>query len=199
VTLTVFAVQIPDALRLAMLAGLLAHKGLWEILKRRGGSLRPAAPHVSRSVRLVKLGKMALLALLLAQTLCLEILPIVRQPGVLRLVGAAIFLIGLATAMSARIQLGRNWADLEDADVARGQSIVERGIYRYVRHPIYAGDLALLVGLELGLNSWLVLGVPLLAAVVVHRTLAEEALLAEQFPGYRTYCARTKRFIPFVV
>lgn len=197
--MTIFAVQPPDALRLVMLLGLVAHKGLWEILKRRDGARGSAPPSVSRSVRLVKLVKMAVLALLLVQTVCLEVLPIMREPGTLRLVGAGIFVVGLATAMSARVQLGRNWADLEDARLLPEQSVVEHGIYRYIRHPIYTGDLLLLVGLQLGLNSWLVLAVGLLTVVVVRRTLAEEALLARQLPGYRTYCARTKRFIPFVV
>jgi protein-S-isoprenylcysteine O-methyltransferase Ste14 len=179
--LSAFAIQAPDALRLAMLLGLVAHKALWEILKRSDRPRRSAPPRVTRSLRIVKTGKMAVLAFLL------------------RLVGAGIFVIGLATAMSARIQLGRNWADIEDTPLRPQQSVVERGIYRYIRHPIYTGDLLLLVGLELGLNSWLVLAVAVLAVVVVRRTLAEEALLARRLPGYRSYCARTRRFIPFIV
>jgi protein-S-isoprenylcysteine O-methyltransferase Ste14 len=193
------AFQAPDALQLTMLLGLAAHKGLWEVLKRRAGAAQAAALPASPSNRLVKLAKMALLTFLLVQTLCLEVLPIAREAGALRLVGFGTFVVGLGTAMSARIQLGRNWVDLEDAQVLPGQSVVEHGIYRYVRHPIYTGDLLLLIGLELALNSWLVLGVALLTVVVVRRTLAEEALLARRLAGYRAYCARTKRFIPFVV
>jgi protein-S-isoprenylcysteine O-methyltransferase Ste14 len=189
----------PDALRLAMLLGLAAHKGLWEIMKWRARAPRAVPRAVSPSIRLVKLGKMALLAFLVIQTLCLEILPIAREPGALRAVGTGIFVVGLATAMSARVQLGRNWMDLEDARVLPEQSVVDRGIYRYIRHPIYTGDLLLLAGLELGVNSWLVLGVTVLAAVVVRRALAEEMLLAQRLAGYRAYCRRTKRFIPFLV
>jgi len=188
----------PDALRIALLLGLAAHKGLWEVLKRREGAPGPAQSGGAGS-RLVKLVKMAVLAFLLVQTLCLDLLPISRDPGALRFVGAGIFAVGLATAMSARVQLGRNWADIEAAGVRAGQSVVEHGIYRYIRHPIYAGDLLLLIGLELALSSWLVVGVALPAAVVVQRTLTEETLLARRLPGYRAYCARTKRFIPFVL
>ena len=190
-------IQAPDALRLAMLLGLAVHKGLWEIMKRRHRAPGPVA--IVPSIRLVKLGKMALLAFLVIQTLCLEILPIRETPGALRAVGAGIFVVGLATAMSARMKLGRNWADLEDARVLPEQSVVDGGIYRYIRHPIYTGDLLLLTGLELGLNSWLVLGVAVLAAVVVRRALGEEILLAQRLTGYRAYCRRTKRFITFLV
>ena len=197
--MTGLALQAPDALRLGMLIGLLAHKGLWEILKRRDVAPRAAPPAILPSVRLVKLAKIGALAFLMVQTLCLEVLPIAREPRALRWVGAAIFVLGLATAMVGRVQLGRNWVDLEDAQVRPGQSLVEYGVYRYIRHPIYTGDLLLLVGLELALNSWLVLGTALLGAVVARRALVEEALLARQLAGYRAYCARTKRFIPFLV
>ena len=196
--MSAFVVQ-PDALRLAMLLGLVAHKGLWEVLKHRDGAPRAAPWAPSPSVRLVKRAKMAALAFLVAQTLCLDILPIAREPGTLRAVGVGIFVMGLATAMSARVQLGRHWVDLEDVQALPTQSVVEHGIYRYIRHPIYTGDLLLLVGLELGLNSWLVLGVAPLAAVVIRRTLAVEALLAHRLADYSAYCRRTKRFIPFVV
>jgi protein-S-isoprenylcysteine O-methyltransferase Ste14 len=191
-------VVAPDALRVIMLLGLVAHKALWETLKRRQrvpGRAQPLGP----AGRLIKLAKMAALAFLLAQTLCLEILPIARSPHGLRLIGTGIFAVGLVTAMSARVQLGRNWADLEDTRVLPEHSVVAHGIYRYIRHPIYTGDLLLLGGLEVGLNSWLVLGVVFLAALVVQRSLAEETLLARRLPGYRSYCTRTKRFIPFVV
>jgi protein-S-isoprenylcysteine O-methyltransferase Ste14 len=78
-------------------------------------------------------------------------------------------------------------------------SLVQHGIYQYIRHPICTGDPLLLIGLDLALNSWLVLAVELPAAVVVRRTLAEEALLAQRLANYRTCCALTKRFIPFVL
>jgi protein-S-isoprenylcysteine O-methyltransferase Ste14 len=193
------ALQAPDALRLGVLIGLFAHKGLWEVLKRRGGWSMATPPAVRLPVRLVKLAKMGALAFLVIQTLCLEVLPIAREPRALRWVGAAIFVLGLVTAMVGRVQLGSNWVDLEDAQVRPGQALVEFGLYRYIRHPIYTGDVLLLIGLELVLNSWLVLGAGLLGVVVARRALMEEALLARQLAGYRAYCTRTKRFIPFVV
>jgi protein-S-isoprenylcysteine O-methyltransferase Ste14 len=78
------------------------------------------------------------------------------------------------------------------------QGVVASGVYAYVRHPIYVGDLLLLLGLELALNSWLVAGVLILAPVVVLKAIKEERMLAEELPGYDSYCHRSKRFIPFV-
>ena len=63
-TALLLALQAPDALRLGMLLGLLAHKGLWEILKRRHVAPRMAPPVILKSVRVVKLGKIGVLAFL---------------------------------------------------------------------------------------------------------------------------------------
>jgi protein-S-isoprenylcysteine O-methyltransferase Ste14 len=57
----------------------------------------------------------------------------------------------------------------------------------------------LLAGLELSLNSWLALAIGLLAPAVLWMAVREERMLAASLPGYKAYCARTKRFIPFVV
>jgi protein-S-isoprenylcysteine O-methyltransferase Ste14 len=110
-----------------------------------------------------------------------------------------IFFVGLTLAILGRLQLGKNWLDLEDARVRSDQSLVTGGVYAYVRHPIYGGDILLLFGLQLALNSWLVLAIVIPLVIVIRQVLAEETLLLRAFPGYVSYCARTKRFIPFVV
>lgn len=187
-------------LRLALFLGLVFHKLLWEAQKRRHGAPRALRPASTRAaVRLVKLLKGAVLTFLVVQTLFLDLLPIAGHPAPLRILGGVLYLAGLGTAVTGRLQLGKNWVDLEDYRMLPDQSLVTRGIYAYIRHPIYTGDVFLLAGLELALNSWLVLAVAGPLVVVTRQALAEEALLAETFPGYRTYCARTKRFIPFVV
>jgi protein-S-isoprenylcysteine O-methyltransferase Ste14 len=99
----------------------------------------------------------------------------------------------------SRLQLGSNWSDIETAKVLRDQAVVAIGVYRYIRHPIYVGDLLLLIGLQLSLNSWLVIAALLISPVVLWQAITEEKMLVESLPGYGAYCMRTKRFIPFVV
>ena len=190
-------VQLPDLVRIALFFGLVLHKAIWEILKRADPPDRPSA--VPLGPRLVKIAKILVLAFLLVQTLFLDILPISGAPAQLHIVGGFLYLLGLGLAIAGRMQLGRNWLDLENFAVRPTQTIVDRGIYRYVRHPIYTGDLLLVTGLELVLRSWLVLAVVPLALVIVKQVLAEETLLSRAFPSYARYCAETKRFIPFVV
>ncbi len=187
-------------LRIALFSGLVLHKVVWEVLKRRGESDEtPPERTGNPMLSLIKLLKSLALLFLLIQTLFLEVLPILTEPLPLRLAGVLIYVIGLATAVLGRIQLGDNWANIEDSQILPGQSLVTRGIYGYVRHPIYVGDILLLAGLELALNSWLVLAVLLPATIFIKRALAEEALLERVFPEYETYRSRTKGFIPFVV
>ncbi len=184
-------------LRFYLLLGLIVHKGIWEVLKRRTVH---AAPAETSTQHLVKAVKVAILLGIVVQTLLpFDLLPI--SPGSLmqRAVGAVLYTIGLLIAISARLQLGRNWSDIEKPTVSGQQTVVSRGIYGYVRHPIYAGDILLLLGLELALNSWFVLAIFALIPMVYRRAVLEEKMLAQHLPGYDSYVRRTKRFIPFVV
>ena len=178
-------------LRAWLLGGMILHKVVWEVLKR--GRAAPRGPLV------VRLAKIAVLAGLVAQTLLPDVLPISSSPSGLRAIGAAIYTVGLATAIAARVQLGPNWSDIEATGAPRDQRLVSFGLYRFVRHPIYTGDLLLLLGLELALNSWLVAGAGVLAAFVIHQAMREERILTASLPGYDAYTKRTWRFIPFVL
>ena len=188
------------ALRLYLLLGLLAHKAVWEALKRQNGTA-PATPRARRPIKLVvvKAIKVSILIGIMVQTVWGDILPIAGDALPLRIAGCLIYTVGLAMAVLARIQLGRNWLDIETAAVKDKQQVVSSGVYRYVRHPIYGGDLLLLLGLELALNSWLVVLVPVLAFTVIRQAMQEERMLLESLPGYRAYYEATKRFIPFCV
>ena len=186
-------------LRLVLFSGLIFHKLIWEIMKQRGNSADSCPPFRVSFTLMVKISKFVFLVFLLVQTPFLDLLPISGNPGLLRAVGTALFFMGLAMAMAARLELGKNWVNIEDSQVLPEQSLITGGIYRYVRHPIYAGDLLLLIGLELALNSWLVLAMIIPLLVVVRQALVEEALLTRVFPDYTAYCSRTKRFIPFLV
>lgn len=187
-------------LRIFLLSGLLLHKAVWEVLKRAPQTPASAKdPDVSVLKRLVKGIKTVVLVFLLVQTLFLDVFPITDRPAGIRATGVVLFVTGLAIAIMSRLQLGENWANLEDYQVLPTQNLVRHGIYRYVRHPIYTGDILLILGLELALNSWLVVIVLPLVAIVVNQTLAEEKLLVRTFPDYDAYRQETKMFIPYLV
>ena len=189
-------------LRAYLFAGLVVHKLVWEWLKRnqRVAGAKAVIDDAPLHVRLAKLAKILVLGAILVQTVTpWTWFPILVAPQTLLIVGVAIYSIGLAVAIAGRVQLGSNWADIEAAQVLTHQTVIQHGLYRFVRHPIYVGDLLLLTGLELALNSWLVLGVIVLTPIVLSRAVREEELLKQSLTGYREYCRTSKRFIPFVV
>lgn len=185
-------------LKLYLLFGLILHKVIWEVLRKKADE-KPKE-NQSLSLLAVKAVKIGILLSIIVQTLLpFDLLPISENAFVSRVVGTVIYSIGLLTAIAARFQLGENWANIETGQVLKNQEVVAGGIYGFIRHPIYTGDLLLLLGLELALNSWLVLGVLILAPVVMLKAVKEEKMLVAELSGYDAYCARTKRFIPFVI
>jgi protein-S-isoprenylcysteine O-methyltransferase Ste14 len=82
-----------------------------------------------------------------------------------------------------------------------GQTVVESGPYRWVRHPSYSGALITVLGVGLTFANWLslifVLLIPFLG--YSYRVRVEEnALVNALGQPYRDYMKRTKRFIPFI-
>src|SRR5262249_53521612 len=129
-------------LRLYLLTGLIVHKLVWEVGKRRtAGAASPAPSGATAFADLAKAGKATIVIVLLAQTLGLQIAPIMSEPHYLQVIGVAIYTLGLAVAILGRLQLGDKWSDIEAARILPQHAVVSAGVYRYIRHPIYAGDL----------------------------------------------------------
>jgi protein-S-isoprenylcysteine O-methyltransferase Ste14 len=85
--------------------------------------------------------------------------------------------------------------------VTRDQEVVDRGAYRYVRHPSYTAGAIMFLGIGLALANWisLVALVVGLSMCYGYRVKVEErALLAVLGDPYRRYMSRTKRFVPFL-
>lgn len=86
--------------------------------------------------------------------------------------------------------------------VQEGQTVIDRGAYRWVRHPSYTGGLLLLLGFGVALTNWLSIALMLLAGGLIYgyRIHVEEQALASRLgEPYREYMARTKRLVPFVL
>ena len=105
---------------------------------------------------------------------------------------------GLVTLIWARMTLGSNWSAA--VTFREGHELIERGPYRFVRHPIYTGLLLMVAGTAtvLGNSSGLL---SLVICFLGHwwKLRREEALLTRHFPDtYPSYMARTKALIPFI-
>ena len=113
--------------------------------------------------------------------------------------GVAIDLVGIAFAIWARIVLGRNWSGLV-MKVKEGQTLVQSGPYATVRHPIYTGLLAAILGTALTTGTLAAyLAVPAALAGLLIRVVIEDGLMAAEFgAAHAAYRLRTRRLIPFV-
>jgi protein-S-isoprenylcysteine O-methyltransferase Ste14 len=114
-------------------------------------------------------------------------------------VGVSLMLAGLAFRFYSMSILGRFFT--YDVAVHTGQTVIEAGPYRYIRHPSYTGALITLVGVGLALGNWAGLLVLLgcMGAAYGYRMFVEEAaLVAGLGQPYREYMQRTTRLVPFL-
>ena len=113
-------------------------------------------------------------------------------------VGLAIFLLGLALAVWARVYLGRNWGMpmSEKAD----PELVTTGPYSTIRHPIYSGIILAMAGTAIAVSPYWLIAVVLLGAYFLYSATREERYMAGIFPdAYPRYKQETKMLIPFIV
>ena len=112
---------------------------------------------------------------------------------------AALCVVGLAFAVWARVTLGRNWSGV--VTLKEGHELVDRGPYRFVRHPIYTGILTMFFATALALGHLAGFAATLLMFASFWIKLRdEEKLMLQQFPErYADYRRRTKSIIPFVL
>lgn len=82
----------------------------------------------------------------------------------------------------------------------REQTVVTRGPYGVVRHPMYATAVILFIGTSLLLGSWIGLAWALpMTAAIAFRAVQEERVLRDELPGYAEYQGQVRyRLIPFV-
>jgi protein-S-isoprenylcysteine O-methyltransferase Ste14 len=109
------------------------------------------------------------------------------------LAGEVLTLAGGVWLLVSVLALGRCFGVLPEA-----RGLVTRGPYRLVRHPVYLGELAALLGLVLGaLGPWNLVCLAVAFAAQRVRMSLEERALTREFPEYGSYAARTPRLIPW--
>jgi len=140
-----------------------------------------------RSYLLVLLQFAALLALLLTGPLWAQ------TPWLL-----AVELAGLALVLWALIAM--RLANLHMLpDVRPNAQLVQRGPYRFIRHPMYSAILLATLALVIDTFSWLRLGVWLVLLIdLLIKLRYEERLLAAHYPDYQRYQQQTKRLLPWL-
>ena len=112
--------------------------------------------------------------------------------------GATVMVVGLLFAVWAREHLGGNWSS--SVTIKQGHELIATGPYAMVRHPIYTGILAGLLGTAIALSQ--VRGFIALALIVLVLRLKlrmEEQWMRSQFgETYATYANETAALVPYL-
>ena len=113
--------------------------------------------------------------------------------------GAVVLAISLWYFHRSHANLGTNWSIT--LQVREGHTLVTRGVYERVRHPMYASLLLYGAGQAVAVPNWIAGPSYLLTLwmLVAFRVGAEERMMRERFGHeWDAYAARTKRLVPGV-
>lgn len=114
-------------------------------------------------------------------------------------IGFALFIIGIILQGIAEATLGKYY--LPSIGTVEGQKILKDGIYKYIRHPGYLGEIIIFFGLGFVTYSLLgILGAFIVSLMVyVGEVIPEEKYMLEKFgKEYEEYMKETFRFIPYI-
>lgn len=124
-----------------------------------------------------------------------------RLPRVLHklcgIVGTLTYVASLIMLWRSHADLGRNWTPT--LQIKSDHDLITNGVYRRIRHPMYAAHILWAIAQALLLRNWIA-GPSMLVSTTplyIYRMPREERMMLEVFgDGYRNYMARTGRVIP---
>jgi len=118
-----------------------------------------------------------------------------ETPGVLW-AGLTLTALGVGTSIWARLSLGANWSGV--VTLKKGHELVRKGLYRWIRHPIYTGILIGVIGTAMvrgHMRGWLGFAIVWLSFYVKARR--EESFLRQEFgDGFEEHARQTGMFLP---
>lgn len=96
--------------------------------------------------------------------------------------------------------LGENFTG--DVKARADQPVIDRGAYRWVRHPSYTGGILMFAGIGIALANWASVFILILVSVAVYSyrvAVEERALLKTIGEPYAAFMRTRKRFVPFII
>ncbi len=118
--------------------------------------------------------------------------------GALNLIGLILMVTGVGIRRLSRKALAKQFSYA--LRILDKHELVTHGIYKYVRHPAYTGDLMFHFGVPLFFSSWYGFSVMLLLIpCMLYRIRIEEDMLIDRFGNqYRNYKRTSKKLVPYL-
>jgi protein-S-isoprenylcysteine O-methyltransferase Ste14 len=112
-------------------------------------------------------------------------------------IGTVLLSVAVLLFFRSHADLGQNWSP--SLQIREGHTLVTEGVYRSMRHPMYASMWLWGIAQTLLLQNWIVgwAGLVLFLPMYVLRVPREEQMMIEQFgEAYREYMIQTGRVVP---
>ena len=120
-------------------------------------------------------------------------------PSLISIICIGFILLGLVILRKAHIDLGGSYS--QDLEIKEEHVLITVGIYKYIRHPMYAAGFLISIA-QIGLlQNWIAgfSGVIVLSFFYILRVPVEEEMMIKTFgEDYLSYRRQTKRLIPFI-
>ncbi len=120
-----------------------------------------------------------------------------RLPAFFPWFGAAVMVAALWLFWHSHADLGKNWS--RTLEIRKGHQLVTHGVYRSIRHPLYASIWLFSLAQGLLLQNWLAGWSAFVAFAIMYfvRMPQEERMMCEFFgQEYSDYMQRTGRLFP---
>src|SRR5271157_250351 len=113
--------------------------------------------------------------------------------------GLVLTALGVAISIWARVSLGANWSGV--VTLKDDHELISKGLYRWIRHPIYTGILLAMIGTAMikgHVRGWL--GFLMVLAAFYFKARREEGFLRHEFgDGFEEHAKRTGMFLPKLI
>ncbi len=175
--------------------------GYWKL---RASQSKKEKPEIARKRTFIyllsKYGSWVLDAFVLIQLAGYSFLPIHLGPSG-QIIGIILVCIGFLIAVFARISLDSNWSNAFEYQIKKKHELITRGVYQYIRHPIYTGMILAGTGAELVAESYVFIPVFVVMSIWAYtQAKKEERILSTHFgKSYQEYINKSWMFFPSII
>lgn len=113
--------------------------------------------------------------------------------------GMVLFAIGFMIRIYSILTLKQYFT--YSVEKVEDHKIISTGLYRFIRHPGYLGQLIIFIGISASISNWLSILLMMIPVTLgyLYRIKVEEKFMADQLSeDYQKYQERTKRIIPML-
>ncbi len=129
----------------------------------------------------------------------LQLQKAVYNLGVINVAGLALFVIGVLLRVLSKRTLAKNYTYILHTAEHR-KELVKRGVYRFIRHPIYLAAVLYIMGAPMIFSSvyGFLVTLAFIPCILYRIRIEEEVLIQEFGNAYLEYKKNTKKLIPYV-